>query len=339
MPALPSLPQTATEYARASRREQEAALVAIRRQWRRMGGRFDASWSFVGPAVVAILAEAQRRSAALADEYIPAVLEETGQTRLVAADAELNVAAFAGVTGSGMTVADTLSLAPVRAKQAVEAGGTTAQALLSAGKWLTATSGTILSDTGRAAEVTGMATRNVRGYVRMLTPPSCARCVILAGRRYRTNAGFQRHPGCDCRHIPASESMAGDMTVDLDSYLGSLDKEGQVKLLGSKANWQAWDEFGADPRQIVNAYRRGGLRTAQGTYGGGGLVKYTTEGTSRRGWGARQMAGATRLDLDAGATLVNGKRVLVRRMPETILATTQGHEQVLRQLRLYGWVS
>lgn len=337
MPAQ-NLPTTATEYARASRGEQRAALAAIRRQWRRMGGDFDSTWAIVAPTLLAIIGEAQRRTAELADAYIPAVLEETGQTRAIPAAAEINTAAFVGVTGAGGAVADQLALAPVRAKQAVAGGASQAQALATAGSWLTATTGTILSDTGRAVETTGMATRNVGGYVRMLTPPSCGRCAVLAGRWYRKNQGFDRHPGCDCRHIPASEGIAGDMTLDLHAYLDSLDEAGQTKVLGSKANLEAWRDYGAEPQQIINAYR-GGIRTAQGTYGGG-TVKYTTDASTRRSLATYRMRNASRLDLDAGSVILpNGKRELVRRMPETILRTTQGREQVLHQLRLYGWIA
>jgi len=351
MPAQ-NLPQTASEYARASRREHQAALTAVRRQWRRMGRDFDTSWLSVAPALLAIIATAQERTARLADAYVPAVLEETGQTRSVAAAAETNLAAFVGVTGSGAAVADQIGLAPIRAKQARQShishddltgattmvpGMTEAQALASAGQWLTATVGTILSDTGRAVETTGMATRNVAGYVRMLVPPSCGRCAVLAGRWYRSREAFQRHPGCDCRHIPSSERIGGDMTLDLHSYLDGLDDAGRIKVLGSKANLEAWRDYGADPQQIINAYR-GGLRTAQDVRGN--TVRYTTDAATRRSLATYRMRNASRLERDAGAVLLaNGRTGLVRRMPETILRTTQGREAILRQLRLYGWIA
>lgn len=41
-------------------------------------------------------------------------------------------------------------------------------------------------------------------YVRVLVPPSCDRCTILAGRIYRDLEGFARHPGCDCQHWPVT---------------------------------------------------------------------------------------------------------------------------------------
>lgn len=331
-----TVPRAASDYARATRREQKAALAAVRRQWRRMDREFDLSWSRVAPTLVAIIAQAQARTASLADEYVPDVLEETGQARAVAAAAAVNREAFVGVTGSGVSVADTLALAPVRAKQAVADGQTPFQALRSSGLWLTATVGTILSDTGRAVETTAMAVRPVGGYVRMLQPPSCGRCAVLAGRWYRRNEGFQRHPQCDCRHIPTSEGIGGDMTLDLDAYLRSLDDDQLRKVLGSDANVTAWRDYGADPTQIINAYR-GGMRTAQDLRGN--RVTYTTDASTRRSVATYRMRNASRLDFDAGAVMVDGRARLVRRMPETILRTSRTREAALHQLRLYGWIA
>src|SRR5690606_36785536 len=141
-----TVPRAASDYARATRREQKAALAAVRRQWRRMDREFDLAWSRVAPTLVAIIAQAQARPAALADEYVPDVLEETGQSRADAAAAVVNREASVGVTGSGLSVADTLALAPIRAKQAVADGQTPFQALRSSGLWLTATVATLLSD-------------------------------------------------------------------------------------------------------------------------------------------------------------------------------------------------
>lgn len=332
---MQNLPSTAAEYGQQSRKEHQAAVAAVRRVWRRATPDFDESWTRLSPQIIAIIALAQSRMAVLADEYIPAVLEETGQTRSIKAAATVNTSAFVGVTGSGAAVADQLSLTPIRAKQAVSFGGSSTQALSAAGVWLSGAVGTILSDTGRAVETTGMGVRSVGGYVRMLEPPSCGRCAVLAGKYYRKNQGFQRHPQCDCRHIPASESVAGDYRVDFNDYLVSLSEEEQVKLLGSRANWKAWDEYNADPMQIINSYRWG-LQTAQDA--SGRVIKFSEVGSTKRGIAGKRMRNATQLDRFAGAVNVDGKRQLVRRMPETILTTTQGREQILRQLRLYGWV-
>lgn len=332
-----NLPPSATEHARLQRLEQQAAVASVERQWRRMNRDFDASWTRVAPVVLGIVTTAQARMVRRADEYIPAVLEDTGQTRTLRPDALTNTDAFVGVAGNGMQTSAVIGTATIRAKQGVSRGLTEFQALQQAGNWLTQTVGTILSDTERAVEATGIGTRGVTGWVRMLTPPSCGRCVVLAGKWYARNQGFERHPRCDCRHIPASEAVGEDLRISVPDYLASLDKAGQVKVLGSEANWRAWDEFGADPNQIINAYRSK-MSTAQDLRGN--TVRYTAAGSSRRGFGGGRMSRASRMDLDAGAVVAPGRTnpALVRRMPETILRTTEGREQTLRQLRLYGWV-
>lgn len=54
---------------------------------------------------------------------------------------------------------------------------------------------TAVQDAGRAAASAALtARRTLTGYVRMLVSPSCSRCAVLAGRWYRWNAGFARHP-------------------------------------------------------------------------------------------------------------------------------------------------
>lgn len=113
------------------------------------------------------------------------------------------------------------------------------------------------------------------GYVRMLNPPSCDRCIVLAGRFYRWSAGFERHPMCDCRHIPAIEKTADDITTDPDAYFESLTREQQDDAFG-KANAQAIRD-GADISRVVNA--KASVYTADDGH------RYTYVGTrrSRRG--------------------------------------------------------
>jgi hypothetical protein len=129
---------------------------------------------------------------------------------------------------------------------------------------------TMVADTGRAAASVDIVARPRIGYVRMLTPPSCARCVVLAGKFYRWNTGFKRHPRCDCRHIPSSENVAGDHTTDPYEYFHSLSAADQDRIFTKNGANAIRD--GADVFQIVNSRR--GIQP-------GGLV--TKEGTSRAG--------------------------------------------------------
>jgi hypothetical protein len=311
--ALQALPTSADRYARSQRREIKAAVAAVRRLWRRMTPEFDLSYSSIEAQMLRILAEAQRRVAAGALEYIPAVLSDTGQDRDPVA--EVTTAPLIGYAGDGRPVDSLLYGAVTRAKSEVASGATALQALNRSGKWLSVASGTVLSDTGRASEILDMSVRPIGGYVRMLNPPSCSRCAILAGRVYRSNTGFLRHPGCDCRHIPASEAIARDLTVDPTAYFDSL-TEGEQDKIFTKAGAAAIRD-GADPNQVVNARR--GMRRAQV---GGHQVLTTTEGTTRRGSASRHRTGRR------GARL----------MPETIQQVATDKADYLRLLRVNGYI-
>lgn len=112
----------------------------------------------------------------------------------------------------------------------------------------------LVQDAGRTAQSVDMATRPHVKHVRHLTPPSCSRCAVLAGRVYRYSEGFQRHPGCDCVMVPVTVA-----SPDLLYDPVQMAKDGQVTGL-SKADMRALDD-GADFNQIVNArLRKGGVR-------------------------------------------------------------------------------
>lgn len=112
----------------------------------------------------------------------------------------------------------------------------------------------LVQDAGRTAESVAMAVTPRIGYVRYLSPPSCSRCAVLAGRIYRYSTGFQRHPGCDCTMLPTT--LANDQFVHDPVELA---KAGLVTGL-SKADTQAIAD-GADIGQVVNVQRKAaGLR-------------------------------------------------------------------------------
>ena len=316
---MSSLPRSAEVYAAEQRTEIGAAASAVGRLWDRVGDEFDAGYSQIEPQLLAVLDTAQARVAQGAMDYVPRLLHDTGQGALDRPSFGFDPLSFVGTAGDGMPT-DSLAYGSVlRAKHTIAEGGTTLEALAAGRTFLTTAVGTLLSDTGRGVETLATAARPITGYARMLSPPSCGRCVVLAGKRYKTNEGFQRHPGCDCRHIPATEDVAGDLTTDVSAYLGSLDDKSLARTLGSEANAEAF-RLGADPGQIVNAYRRGSLRTAQVF---DKRIKYTTEGTTRRGWAHHRFRSADRR--------------APRMMPETILAQAKTKEQALEMLRHYGW--
>lgn len=111
----------------------------------------------------------------------------------------------------------------------------------------------IVQDAGRAAESVAIAARPNIGHVRMLNPPSCARCAVLAGRVYRYSTGFLRHPSDDCVMIPTTLANRDLVQDPVD-----LMRRGLVTGL-SKADQQAITD-GADFGQVVNVrLRKAGL--------------------------------------------------------------------------------
>lgn len=113
----------------------------------------------------------------------------------------------------------------------------------------------LVADAGRAADQVATSVVPKVGYVRFLSPPSCSRCAVLAGRVYRYSEGFLRHPACDCTMIPTSLANPAFHHDPVD-----LMREGQVTGL-SKADQRAVAD-GADFNKVVNVrLKSAGLRT------------------------------------------------------------------------------
>jgi hypothetical protein len=245
------------------------------------------SWSAtVGPAMVRTLAAAQRLAASGASQYVAAAV--TAQNADPAADGFVASAAFSGTAADGRSLAGLLYAPVLKTKMAIGAGLPVREALASGAAELSMLVGTEVADAGREAAGAAMtATRSVHGYVRMVSGSACSRCIILAGKHYRWNASFQRHPHCGCTGIPAIENRAGDLTTDPHAFFDHLSPAQQDARFG-KADAQAIRD-GADINQVVNA-RRGLYQTK--TFGRD--VQATTEGMTRRGVAGQRLAGSTK---------------------------------------------
>lgn len=276
---------------------QAAALLAMRRAWSRVDpddiGR---SWAIQSIAAAAVFSGYQAAAAERGADYIGDALAEQGID--VDPAGRVNSEAFAGVASDGRPLAGLLYAPATVALTRIRSGLAPAAALRSARNNLDRIVRTQIADAGRGAASVGIAARPGVGYVRMLNPPSCAACVQLAGRYYRYNEGFQRHPKCDCVHVPAREAGAADLTTDPNAYFDSLSHEEQDELMGAEAAQAVRD--GADFNQVVNA-RRGA--TGVGT---------TTEGVTRVGAG--------------------------RLMPDEIYRRARSRDEALSLLRQYGYL-
>lgn len=227
---------------------------------------------------------------------------------------------LAGVAADGRSL-DTLLLQPtVTTRQAIRRGARPRDAAVVGATHLDMIVRAEVTDAGRVADSVEIAATPTLGYVRMLSPPSCSRCVILAGRFYRFNDGFLRHPRCQCVHIPASEDQADDVRTDPRAYFDSLSEAEQNRVFTNDGAQAIRD--GADIGRVVNA-RRGMTTTASGRLTTrqvfGRDVFTTTEGTGRRrNRGVRP----------------------ARLMPEQIYLEAGGsRDEAIRLLRLHGYIT
>lgn len=312
------VPQSTAEHYAEQQRLAIATITATRLAWSRIGPELDADWLSVSRRLLLLVTAAQLAAARSSETYVPAVLAE-----LEIADtavATTAAAAFAGTASDGRPLETLLYGAVTTAKTARARGLSRPESTAAGGRWLDMVVQTQVADAERAATGVQIAVRpNLSGWVRMLSPPSCDRCTVLAGRFFKWNRGFARHPGCDCRHIPATEAVADDLRLDPRKAI----EAGQVTNL-SKADRRAIVEDGADPAQVINAKR--GMETASGY---GRRLKVTNEGVTRRGVAGRRLA-------EQGGSYTRTPRL----RPEAIYEIAgDDRDEAIRLLRRFGYLT
>lgn len=309
---MPSAREVATRRQSARERLVKATSSAARRFWRRLDDdNLAASWASQLSDLEALLQQAQTRSAEGASSYVADVLSAQGVTPR--STAEVRSEAFSGLASDGRPLRSLLERPLITVFRSIRDGNPVTLAKAHGEFSLRRIVETQVEDAGRVADGVAVATTERTGYTRLLVPPGdCSRCVILAGRYYRWSSGFQRHPQCNCIHVPVSgEKAATDegLINDPRAYFDSLTTEQQDKLFTKDGARAIRD--GADISQVVNARR--GMKKA------GGRVR-TTEGTTRRGFARSRMNG--------------GQRV----MPEEIYAVSSSREEAIEALRNNGFI-
>ncbi|MEV8046390.1 hypothetical protein AB0P02_21455 [Streptomyces griseoluteus] len=338
---------TTTDLALAYYRRQQAAAVRasarVRDLWLRIDrGDISGSWSQLSPLLVAAVSDAQQQAAALADPYVGAVAEAEDADPTPAG--RVRPEAFAGVASDGRPLLSLLYQPVIDWKVRMLAGQSMEDAFrgsLASALRITATQ---VADAGRGATGAAMAgRRTIQGYVRVVNPPACARCIILAGKEYGWNAGFQRHPRCDCVHLPTTLVARNQRRgfIDPDDYFQGLSRAEQDRVFGAAGARAIRD--GADMGQIVNA-RRG--MTTMSAYGR--QVQATTEGATRRGAFYRAERARTerqtgtrfaRDRIEARQGLPRFELRTPRLMPEEIYRLAESRDEAIRMLRRFGYLT
>lgn len=254
---MQQVPQSTAAFYRDQQRIADVTGRAVAKQWRGLGDDFDLGWARIRGGTTEVVQAGMAASVRSAAAYTPSLLAETGVAAPPAG--RLLQARFYESAPDGSELASYFDAAPIRAKQAVAAGATGLRARQMAGAWLMSKVLTVLADTRRDVVSVDMAQRpNLTGYVRMLNPPSCKDCAILAGKWFRWNEGFERHPNCDCVHIPATNQQwaeAEGFVSDPYEYFNSLTEAEQDRLF-TRAGAQTVRD-GGDIYRVVNIQNRG----------------------------------------------------------------------------------
>ncbi len=312
---MPSIPEATLEHYREIQRLKLVALRAGRRAWNRLDGRnLESAWIEQVGLVYPVIAAVEQRAALTGATYSAMTLAQQGT--YVPPTEFVDPNTFVGYASDGRPMATLLTVPGYRAGDLLRQGASVVDALKFGVGVLDRILQTQVSDIARQAAGADITARSGVGYVRMLNPPSCDRCSVLASRFYRWNKGFRRHPLCDCVHVPtARKSLAGaraeGLVEDPYKYFSDLSTADQDRLFG-KGRAQAIRD-GADISQVVNS-RRG--MTPNGYF--------TEEGTSRFG--------------NASRGLKPGQRRLT---PEAIYEQTErfGHDRdwALDRLKEHGY--
>lgn len=301
--------ESAVSQYKSSQRLQAIAALQARRAWSQVQARaISESWESVlrNSGLVSAVSAGQLANATAGAAYSADVLAEQGVYE--PPEAFVNPAGFAGVAADGRSLEGLLYSTAPYVKNLIKSGHSPAAAMVAGSKHVEMLAKTTVADAGRGAAGVDIASRPGVGYIRFLNPPSCSRCSVLAGKFYRWNAGFKRHPGCDCTHAASKDfdyMKSEGFVHDPYEYFNSLSEAEQDRTY-TKAGAQAIRD-GSDLFQVVNSRR--GMKP-------GGLV--TTESTSRRGNFGRG----------------RGPRLT----PEGIYSQNLSRADTLKELERYGYI-
>lgn len=295
--------------------QQRAALAArVRREFRTAWARVEkhairASWAAEIPRLLALLTTAQQVAAASADGYVADIVRAAGTREVV-------LGAFSHVASDGRPLETLLMRPAVLTLQAIQFGHPLERSLAAGQLSAELIGHTQTADAGRVADLVAVtANPAANGYVRLLVGRTCARCMLLAGKRYSWKADFKRHPRCDCTVVPTGAGVPFRQPISPREAFQEMPRYEQDRAFG-KAGAEAI-RAGADIGQVVNARRGMGSAAVFGRQ-----VAITSESTTRRRrFGTTLSARPPRL------------------MPEQIIAEAKGDRaEAVRLLSLHGYI-
>lgn len=278
-----AVPKAAVDYYNQLDKLASKANLAGRRAWRKVD-RDDirGSWALASRDLSVAVAAGQVEAATLGASYGASTIAAQGF--YTPPDDWVVPRAFAGVSPNGFPAEQALQSPAPRALRQLSQGRDIDSVMRSGLVMAGAVAQTMVIEAGRAAASVDTFVRPGVGYTRMVNPGACDRCILLAGRFYRSNQGFLRHPNCACIHVATSQQAARDEGLIDDPYeLFNNLSEAEQDARFTKAGAQAIRD-GADIYQVVNS--RAGMSYAgvsvDGSRRGQRAFGTTTAGSTRR---------------------------------------------------------
>ena len=333
----PEPDEVALAYYVRQQRIVRRTVDQVQATWRLLDLRdWDASWQLVvSSGLVGAVTAGQTEAAAHSDAYVAAVIAADGLDSDPAG--KLDPLAFAGLASDGRPLKSLFYESVLEARWLLEeVGQSEVDAMIGGLEKLLRAASTQVADAGRTATGASLAgNRTINGYIRVVNPPACARCLILAGKEFGWNAGFQRHPKCDCVHMPARLVARGRRhpgVFDAKTYFNGLSAAEQNRIF-THAGAQAIRD-GADIGSVVNARR--GMYTADAY---GQRVRATRDSATRRGSWYRQ---ERQRAIERGLVPRSGRGFRLRSprlLPEEIYRLSGSRSEALAMLRRFGYLT
>ena len=212
----------------------------------------DTAWTAAEKRIVGSVIVAQALATTDATAYVDECVREAGATPARAV--VLSTGPFVGSASDGRPLDTLMHGVLIRIKQRIgENGGDVDDALAYGQRVATLYAVNETQATARLADAFAIAAEpRVQGWVRQVVPPACGRCIVLAGRVYARNAGFDRHPRCDCVHVPTlrAGSAGAQSPRQLFDRMSADEQDASFGRKNAAAIRQ-----GADIGQVVNARR------------------------------------------------------------------------------------
>ena len=229
-----------------------------------------ATWQQQLPTVVRNVAQTQEFVTIDAAAFNAVALAVQGKDVDVFVDPDDHIGAM---PYSGADLASAFAGPAYRALDAIKAGRTVDQAMLSGMADVARLTSNTAFDTAEETTIT-QAVADMTAYQRMPQVGCCIRCSMLTGEYFTTKV-FKRHPHCRCVYVPILEPANAPMRSN-DAYeLFNALTESEQNRIWTKAGAQAIRD-GADIFQVGNSITRG--------LNGRRLGKFTSEGASKRSW-------------------------------------------------------